>query len=113
MLQWIKEMTDKYKYDIVIVEMPCFSQSAKSAIVIGILWGIISQLDCVVVEPSLLKRWSGSKSGDKKEKVKEKVLERIHVPKNVENNDDILDAIGLAFCFNDMIRQQKYVSTNS
>lgn len=105
------DMINKIWFDtfpnIMIVEMPCFTQSAKSALAIGMLWGMAAQLDCILVEPSALKKWSGSRRGDKKDKVKEVVCSR--VPMLGQSSDDnIVDAVGLTLMFSDEIKKQRY-----
>lgn len=112
-IERISETMSENSPDVTIIEMPCFSQSAKSAIAIGILWGAVSTLDCILVEPSILKRWSDSARGDKKTKVKEKVLERVILAKYEASNNNIVDAVGLTLLFHDTIRKQKYAETNS
>ena len=109
-----KKALEKLVYhhcDLIIIEMPAFSQSAKSALAIGICWGALSQWiaheKVIFVEPRQLKVWSGSKSGDAKNKVKEKVLSRIHLGSDAQN-DNIVDAVGLTLMFSDMLTQAKY-----
>lgn len=99
----IRLKAEWFKADVVLVEMPCFSQNAKSAIAIGLLWGCIADLDYILVEPSFLKIWSGSKRGDEKKKVKEKVMERTCLDKKQLANDNITDAIGIGLAFCDLI----------
>lgn len=87
-------------YHAVLVEMPFFSQNAKSAMAVGVCWGAIQSLDCTLVEPSFLKLWSGSKKGDGKSEVKEKVKRLCSLDRKALANDNQVDAvgIGLAFC---------------
>jgi len=92
--------------NVIVVEMPCFSQSAKAAIAIGICWGAIQKLDCLFVEPEFLKLWSGSKKGDGKSEVKEKVKRFCVLEKNLLANDNITDAIGIGLAFCELINQQ-------
>lgn len=92
---------------VTIVEMPAFSQSAKSAMAIGMCWGFISQIDGILIEPHQLKYWSESKKGDKKNKVKEKVLERISLG-SYASNDNIVDAVGIGMMFGDLVSTEKY-----
>ena len=95
--------------DILIIEMPCFTQSAKSALAIGMLWGLAARFQkAILIEPSALKNWSESKRGDGKEKVKEKVLSRLHLLSSQSSNDNIVDAIGIALLFLDKINELKY-----
>lgn len=99
----------RYDPDVLIIEMPCFSQSAKSAIAIGMLWGLSSRFKkAIFIEPSALKKWSESKRGDGKEKVKEKVLSRFHLLPSQSSNDNIVDAIGIALLFLDKINEIKH-----
>lgn len=107
-IEQIKSVIDIEKPDAIIVEMPVYTQSAKAALAIGMCWGVVSQLDCFLIEPSALKKWSGSKRGDKKNLVKEKVIERITLSDKELSNDNIIDAIGISLMFNDVIRQKKY-----
>lgn len=88
----------------VIVEMPCFTQDGKSALCIGALWGAVKS-EWTLVEPSLLKQWSGSIKGDGKTEVKKKVLERVNLDKKQKSNDNIVDSVGLALCFVDLINK--------
>jgi Holliday junction resolvasome RuvABC endonuclease subunit len=102
----------KQSFDAVIIEMPCFTQSSKSALLIGMCWGVVCDIDAILVEPSALKKWSGSKRGDRKLKVKEKVLSRVTLELRQQSNDNIVDAVGLALMFSDLISQTKYDNTN-
>jgi len=90
-------------WDMVIIEMPCFTQSSLSALLIGMCWGAIMEVDPILIEPSAIKRWSGSKKGDKKTKVKEKVLQRVALSQKEASNDNIVDAVGIAFFVSDLI----------
>ena len=92
-----------FKADAVLVEMPCFSQSAKAAIAIGLLWGCMADLDYILVDPSFLKIWSDSKRGDHKDKVKEKVMSMTCLDKEQLANDNIVDAIGIGLAFCELI----------
>src|SRR5687768_3294698 len=56
----------KFNPDVVLLEMPFFTQNAKAAISIGLVWSAVSDFDCILVEPSFIKLWSGSEAGDKK-----------------------------------------------
>ena len=96
----IRLKAELFKADVVLVEMPCFSQNAKAAIAVGLLWGAIVDLDYILVEPSFLKIWSGSKRGDHKAEVKAKVESMTCLDKKQLANDNIVDsvALGLAFC---------------
>lgn len=96
----IRSTTINHGANVIVVEMPCFTQNAKAAIAIGLCWGSIQSLDCLFVEPSFLKIWSGSKKGDGKKEVKEKVKRLTCLEKDQLSNDNIVDAvgIGLAFC---------------
>lgn len=107
--QRIWQMINESKADIVVVEMPAFTQSAKAALCIGMCWGALSSFigsdRFCFIEPSVLKSWSESKKGDKKAKVKQKVLDRT----NIQSNDDnIIDAVGIALVTSDIISQLKY-----
>lgn len=97
--------------DLIIIEMPAFSQSAKSALAIGMCWGALAEWvgheKVIFVEPRQLKVWSQSKAGDAKNKVKEKVLSRLHLGRD-GSNDNIVDAVGLCLMFSDMVTQCKY-----
>lgn len=98
--------------DVIIIEMPCFSQSAKSAVAIGMLWGLVSRFpNSILIEPSALKNWSNSQKGDGKEKVKEKVMSKIPLLKHQYSNDNIVDAVGIALFFLDTINDIKYETT--
>ena len=99
-------------HDVIIVEMPCYTQSAKSAILIGMCWGSMIALNkhIDIIDPSVLKDWSESKKGDKKNKVKEKVLERFDLT-GKDLNDNIVDAIGICLVFSDLISKQRYEAT--
>lgn len=81
--------------DVIVVEMPAYTQSAKAAILIGMCWGAYTSIDknVIIIPPSALKKWSGSKPGDKKAKVKEKVEGMTGL--TIANNN-VIDAIGLA-----------------
>ena len=107
----IRALYKEYNPDVVVVEMPCFTQNAKGALSIGMCWGFVSTINAVLVEPSALKIWSGSKRGDKKEKVKEKVLERISNFKDM-HNDNAYDALGLVFMTSDLINRTRYEEKN-
>jgi len=96
-----------YDINLCVIEMPCFTQNARSALAIGMCWGFAAQFNASFVEPSALKDWSGSKKGDKKTMVKNKVLERIAACSHV-NNNNIVDALGLVFMTSDLIRTMKY-----
>ena len=106
----INYISNKFAVNIMIVEMPCFTQSAKSALAIGMLWGMASQLDCIMIEPSALKKWSGSRRGEKKDKVKEVVCSRVPMLGQSSDNN-IVDAVGITLMFNDEIRKQKHETT--
>lgn len=101
--------------DVVVMEIPCFTQSAKSAFMIGALWGALKSCNhlndsnTVIVEPSFIKQWSGSKKGDGKAEVLAKVQSRTMLHKNMMNNN-IVDAIAIGFSFSDLIRN-KYETT--
>lgn len=100
-------------YDAVVIEMPCYTQSSLSALLIGMCWGAIGDIDAVFVEPSALKKWSNSKKGDGKSKVKEKVLERALLSPKEAANDNIVDAVGLALMMIDLVAKLKYDHYNS
>jgi Holliday junction resolvasome RuvABC endonuclease subunit len=100
-----------WKCDCCIIEMPCFTQSSKSAIAIGLCWGATCYLgveNLVFIEPSALKKWSSSKKGDKKTKVKQEVESRGFL----DSNDNIVDAVGIAMMFSDLVSTIKYNETN-
>ena len=108
-LDRIKALRVLYEPDVVIVEVPCFTQSAKSAIAIGMCWGNVAHIRAaILIEPSVLKKWSGSKKGDKKLKVKDKVLERVTLRPSDASDDNIVDAIGIGFMFIDLVRTVNY-----
>ncbi len=90
----------KFESNVILVEFPCFTQNAKAAISIGLVWSSMARVPCVMVEPSFIKIWSGSDAGDKKSKVKEKVMKLSSLTKDQLSNNNIVDAcaIGLAFC---------------
>lgn len=91
----IKSRISLYDCDIVVIEMPAYTQSAKSAILIGMCWGAYISIysNVIIIPPSALKKWSNSKPGDKKSKVKEKVEDMTGLS---ITNDNIVDAIGIA-----------------
>lgn len=102
-------------FDMVVIEVPCFTQSSKSAMLIGMCWGAICDFDSVLIEPSALKRWSDSKSGDKKSMVKEKVLSRVTLTAKAASDDNIVDAVGIALMTSDLIslvNHESHTSTN-
>lgn len=105
----IKKIEEEHKPDAIIVEFPYISQSADAGIAIGMCWGAwneyFSRSNFVAVEPSALKVWSRSKRGDHKEKVKLEVLNRVWLPEKKQNNDNIIDAIGLALLFLDLYNE--------
>lgn len=115
-LKRIKEVESEYKPDAIIVEFPAVSQNASAGIAIGMCWGIWSEYfskdHFVAVEPSALKIWSSSKRGDKKDKVKQKVLERVWLPPHKQNDDNIIDAIGLSLLFVDLYHEYNLLKTN-
>lgn len=98
--------------EVVVIEMPAWSQSAVAAMCIGVCWGGLNSLKIqkTVIEPNVLKDWSGSKRGDAKRIVKQKVLERITLTKSQEANDNIVDAIGLSFVVSDTITRERYIN---
>ncbi len=103
----ITEIKSRSCPDFIIIEMPAFTQSAKSAFLIGALWGAVSLLnDACLVHPSFIKKWSLSKRGDKKNAVLKKVLERTSLIGKMQNNN-IVDAIAIGLCFCDMVSSQK------
>lgn len=108
----IKDLINNAQPNIVVIEMPCFTQSSKAALVIGMCWGCVGDINANFIEPSMLKRWSGSKRGDKKAKVKEKVLNRAIIPQEQISNDNIIDAVGIALMTSDFISQEKYDNAN-
>lgn len=91
----IKNLVNLHQCDVVVIEMPAYTQSAKAAILIGMCWGAYVSIykDVIIIPPSALKKWSGSKKGDKKTKVKQKVEEMTGLS---IANDNVLDAIGIA-----------------
>lgn len=111
----LKGIIRDIKPDAIIIEVPCFTQNAKSAIVIGMCWMVAAILDgddTILVEPSALKKWSGSRKGDKKKLVKEKVIERVTLSPAQANNDNIVDALGLTMMFSDLISKQRYENSS-
>jgi Holliday junction resolvasome RuvABC endonuclease subunit len=90
----IKKYIELHKCNVVVIEMPAYTQSAKSAILIGMCWGAYVSIhkDVIIIPPSALKKWSESKRGDKKTKVKEKVEEMTGL---IITNDNVIDAIGI------------------
>lgn len=105
----IKKLIKSFSPNLIVVEMPAYTQSAKAAICIGMCWGAVGELESIApvifIEPSFLKKWSGSKSGDKKIKVKEKVIARMGTFKE-SSNDNIVDAIGICYAVNDLISHE-------
>lgn len=105
----IKTLKDNTKgTSILIIEVPYFSQNAKAAICAGLCMGLAHQLGALCISPDALKEWSGSKRGDKKDEVKKKVLSRLTLPGNVMNNDDIIDAVGIALLFDDKVSELRH-----
>jgi Holliday junction resolvasome RuvABC endonuclease subunit len=97
--------------DLTIVEVPAFPQSAKSAILIGIMWGCAARLmaevnNIILIEPSALKYWSKSDSGDGKCKVKEIVLNRVPLGKRWSSSTDVVDAIAIGLMMHDEINKR-------
>jgi len=90
---------------VVLVELPCFTQNAKAAISIGLCWAAIININCILVEPSFLKIWSSSESGDGKKKVKEKVRTLTNLDKAQLSNDNIVDAVGIGLAFVELINK--------
>lgn len=113
----IKELEDVYAPAVILVEFPSFSQQASAGIAIGMVWGAwapyFSMPNFAAIEPSALKIWSGSKKGDAKTKVKEQVLVRVPVlsAKQTSNNN-IVDAVGIALMFCDLIHELSNAKTN-
>jgi Holliday junction resolvasome RuvABC endonuclease subunit len=92
------------KPDIVVIEMPAFSQTAKSALAIGMCWGAITAIEVAfLIPPSMLKVWSDSKRGDGKDEVKKKVLERVFLSPTQQRNDNIIDAVGICLMTKDIL----------
>lgn len=96
--------------DAIIIEMPCFSQSAKSAVLIGMLWGSLatSIININLLEPSALKIWSGSSRGDGKTEVKKKVMSMCSLHPREASNDNIVDAAGICLMFIEKVHQLKH-----
>lgn len=88
---------------VVIVEMPSFSQNAKGAITVGLVWAAVHKLDAILVEPSFLKIWSDSKKGDGKTEVKEKVKSLTSLSRSQLANNNVVDAVGIGLAFCEMI----------
>lgn len=90
--------------DIMLIEVPAYSQSAKAALAIGLCWGIAEHMAymhrAVLIDPSVLKTWSGSKRGDAKDLVAQKVHERITL---FTKDDNVVDAAGIALMFSDAV----------
>ena len=101
----IRLKAEWFKADVVLVEMPCFSQNAKAAIAVGLLWGAIVDLDYILVEPSFLKIWSLSKRGDHKQEVKAKVESMTCLDKKQLANDNIVDSVGIGLAFCDLMNR--------
>lgn len=103
----LKRKEEKFNPHVIIVELPCFTQTATAALSIGMVWGVFadyfSKDNFVAVEPSALKVWSKSKKGDKKEKVLETVLARVPMTSKKMLNNNVIDAIGLALMFCDLV----------
>ena len=97
--------------DVTIIEVPCYTQSAKASLAIGMCWMAAADFDSpILVEPSALKIWSDSRKGDKKEIVKEKVYNRTGFK---TGNDNIIDAVGLALLFADQVSKKYYEYTTN
>lgn len=96
----IHDLIAKCNPNCIVMEVPDRSQSAKSAKMVGFVQAIAFEVryelggipEIVFMEH--LKNWSQSKRGDKKSKVKEKVCAYFSGYEE-ENNDNIIDAIGL------------------
>lgn len=100
-----------YETNVTIIELPSISQSATSAIKIGMLWGAwvhrMTDANFITVEETALKEWSNSKRGDGKKTVKEKVMSVVGLPEKAANNSDIVDAVGLSLMFSDLYHESK------
>lgn len=108
-LQALQHLYREARHDAIIIEMPCFTQSAVSALAIGMCWGMVASMpDAVLIEPSALKDWSESKRGDKKSVVKSVVSSRVFLEPHKLSNDNIVDAVGIGLLFCDLISQIKY-----
>ena len=93
---------------VMILEMPCYTQDAKSALAIGLCWGEIACIDnLLLVDPTALKKWSGSKRGDGKAEVKAAVMNRATLSAKDLSNDNIVDAVGLSLLFVDTVKRNK------
>lgn len=101
----IRLKAESFKADVTLIEVPYFSQSARSAMVVGLCWGAVAELDCILVEPSFLKVWSDSERGDKKSEVKLKVMSMTCLDKKQLANDNIIDAVGLGLAFCELMNQ--------
>lgn len=101
----IDYIIDQQKPDIALVEIPYFSQSAKSAFLIGMMWQSmcknLSSGRLLDVSPSALKDWSETKRGDKKVSVYNKVSP--YIPYTVNNN--IIDSFGICLLTKDKIEE--------
>lgn len=105
----LREINNNFECELIVVEMPDFSQDAKSAIHLGMLWGSLMALQqevkVIQITPSALKTWSESKRGDGKQKVIEQVLERVWIPPSQQKNNNITDACGIALLYSDLVKE--------
>lgn len=110
LVEKLKEINNNFEADLMIVEMPDFSQDAKSAIHLGMLWGCLMKLQkeihIIQIDPSELKVWSESKRGDGKSKVIERVLESVWIPPSQRKNNNITDACGIALLYSDLVKEE-------
>jgi len=104
----IEEMIDKYNPDIIVIEIPHFSQSASGSYAMGICHSMVESIRDTydlkkfgIILPKRLKDWAGSLKGDGKAAVKHKV--RGYDCYSEIRNDNIIDAIGIALLWCDKL----------
>lgn len=96
----------------IIMEAPDRSQSAASARMMGmvralayeVLWHYSQIATVKIVNMHHLKKWSGSKRGDKKDAVQRKVAQTFEFLSDYKN-DNIVDAVGLCLTRCDELSQ--------
>lgn len=96
---------------VILVEVPSYSQNAKSAIVAGMCWMVAKEIEerrglAIIIDPSILKTWSDSRRGDGKTIVKQEVLSRLPIR---ITDDNVIDAAGICLMFSDEISIQRHV----
>jgi Holliday junction resolvasome RuvABC endonuclease subunit len=112
----IEDLWCFYHPDVMVIEVPYFSQSAKGSYAMGVCHSIVEFIrdnfwyKTVIILPKELKDWAGSKRGDGKKEVAAKVKDYNcyhHI-----KNDDILDAIGICLMHCDKLSLEEYYEQN-